>query len=311
MTTTIIPLGGAGGPRTAFDPSILDVTRSQKHPTTLLRKRGKTLSYNDFSSGTTEGFNPNMGGFAAVRNTTQVSTGYPLNGSHTLLLATGEEHYSKDVQSRNADAVKRMTLVNDDWETVSVSMMFALVGSGVPSATLPGHDAERPRRYPWLSFFLGFDMQEATPSDGRRFPVLMLRDRGTQATYQSPAWFISPDRYDAAGNATGAAQITIPGTADLFTGGNERKGGYTYARLTYKRGVGYIEAQINSKTFDLRSLGGGLGRDRHLDSSSWDNFRSGFNVIFALNRSSINPDFRSNRAYVDHVWVTVGDQLAE
>lgn len=310
MTNMIIPLGGGGGPRTAFDPSILDKTYSRKNPTALLRKRGKTLSFNDFSSGTTEGFNPNMGGFAAIRSTTQVSTGYPLTGTHTLLLTTGEEHYDKDIQSRNADAVKRMTLVNDDWDTVSVSMMFALVGSGVPSATLPGHDAERPYRYPWRSFFLGFDMQEPTAADGRRFPVLMLRDRSSVGAYQSPAWFITPDRYDAEGNATGAAQITIPGTADLFTGGNERKGGYTYARLTYKRGVGYIEAQINNKIFDLRGLGGGLGRDRHLDTSSWDCFRSGFNVIFALNRSSSNPDFRSNRAYIDHVWVTVGDQLA-
>ncbi|KEP75857.1 hypothetical protein HR12_20890 [Microbacterium sp. SUBG005] len=310
----IATLGGAG--RTAaFDPSIFDRTfHATKRPSVLLRKRGKTLSFDDFATGTSQGFNPNMGGYDQINTTLAPSTGFPFSGKYTLCLATGENHYTKDENTRTSSAVKRMALVKDatEWDTISISLIVALVGTGVPPVGVDGYDANRPYKYPWRRFYIGLDMQEPTASDGRRFPVLQLLDRSTANLYQSPAWQIIKDRYDTANNKLDPAPdpITLAGSGDLFSGLNEFKGGpFTYVRLTWSRTTGYVEAQINDQTFDLRSLGGQMARDKHLNTSSLDKFSYGLNAIFGLERSSQNPDFTQNRAYVDHCWVTVGDDL--
>ncbi|MEW1705940.1 hypothetical protein AB0230_01755 [Microbacterium sp. NPDC089190] len=289
---TITPLFGSSA-GSAFDPLAFDLTRSKKASARLLR-RGDVLNHDTFSGGSFNGWRDHFA-YATPRGVLGL-TQYPLiDGDHALMLSTGEGPYSADSVWNSHGTYRNMSVLNNDWDLISVSGFIMLAGDGDLTA----------KKYPWGTVEIGLDTQWPG-STQRSFFKAYLKD-GIGGTAGSTGWML---------RRSDGSDVMVAGSADVFTGGNERKWNWMYVRLTISRFAnggkgGYVELQVNDTIFDLQAqFGTILAEDLILNNGSHDQFRYGLNEMFATTRSPFNTDYRYNAMVVQHPITTVNDRRA-
>lgn len=253
---------------------------------------GEILSFDTFQTGF-GGWDQHFGGYTPnvpVGRTARRS----MFGDYGLLISAGERPYTagKSQVDNGTTAYKRMALFDDDWEKISLSMYYSILGSDVLS---------------YASISMAFDIQAWDNSDRGHFRV-ELGDGGSDTAL--PRWRVAKND---------GTMMTIPSSTGAVTGENENKGGTNFARLTISRTPtpgsthnggepdtmgSYAELQSNNKVYDLSALGAGQGWQDPQDGDPIGDFRGGFNPGIGMYRSTRKPTTVPN-LIVDAAWITV------
>lgn len=261
--TTWTNLTGTAGPS-------LPLGSEQDITTGLLAGRGKVIDYCTFENGSLQGwaaqhwdyYSPVVG----VSTTTRVS----LDG-HCLYMPLADRPIQsgsqgeKRMQGSWGTALKR--LVNYQPTGLKSFSAYIAVGSG-GTANEPA----------WSAWTFGMDIQRADNSTRGFFKAVCKYDDTSGAT----AWHISNDS---------GRLIKVPGSESAFTGENENKLNFDYVRLTIDEDAnagtgGYYELQVGAKTFDLRNLGGGRGKQIPQAGDWMADYRAGCNPLIAMDQRS-------------------------
>ncbi|VXB32315.1 hypothetical protein [Pseudoclavibacter sp. 8L] len=274
-------LGGGGG--AAAQAMNLDVLAPEGG---LLRKRGKVMFHSTFEGGDFQGWRDHYG--TGSPSPAVGLTKYPvMSGSHAMMLSTGSVPYFADNVSNSSGTYKNLSFPREKG-LVSFSGFFAQASDA--SNTAGSQDVG------FDNVGLFFDTQSW--ADVRRFYRASLTTRAGSAT---PAWMIT----------TREGQIVVPNTGNITGGINERKWNFNYWRLTIDLAGGpdglggYVELQVNSRTFDLRAYAPPI--DAPQAGSAMDSFAGGFNPGLAIARSYRVPEYTENAVVFDDLVVTFND----